>query len=74
MTGKELRRRRKALGWTQEHLARELEITRATLSAWEGRGEESVPRTASLSIEALSRLPDTRTWADDGIDPLRVVS
>ena len=74
MTGHELRERRSALGWTQEHLARELDITRATLSGWESRKDGPVPRTAELAVHALSRLPDTRSWADDGLDPLRVVA
>ncbi len=48
----ELRRRREALGMTQDDLAHELGVKMMTVSRWE-RGVYPIPRHISLAIEAI---------------------
>jgi DNA-binding transcriptional regulator YiaG len=48
----ELRTRRKALGWTQTELARELDISQPHLSNWE-RGVWSPPMYIFLALDAI---------------------
>jgi repressor LexA len=54
MKPEDLKRRREALGLTQEQLARELEVTVITVSRWE-RGVHAVPHYIALALEALER-------------------
>jgi transcriptional regulator with XRE-family HTH domain len=54
MTREDLQLKRKALGLTQEQLARELDVTVLTVSRWE-RGVYRVPRHIELAVEALER-------------------
>jgi len=54
MTREDLYLRRKALGLTQEQLARELDVTVLTVSRWE-RGVYPIPRHIELAVEALER-------------------
>jgi transcriptional regulator with XRE-family HTH domain len=49
----ELRRRREALGMTQDDLARELGVKMMTVSRWE-RGVYPIPRHIGLAIEAVN--------------------
>lgn len=48
----ELKRRREALGLTQEQLARELDVTTMSVSRWE-RGVYPIPYYIGLAMEAL---------------------
>jgi transcriptional regulator with XRE-family HTH domain len=48
----ELRRRREALGMTQDDLARELGVKMMTVCRWE-RGVYPIPRHIGLAIEAI---------------------
>ena len=48
----ELRRRREALGMTQDDLARELGVKMMTVSRWE-RGVYPIPRHIGLALEAI---------------------
>jgi len=52
MKPEELRRRREALGLTQEQLARELDVTTMSVSRWE-RGVHPIPLYIGLALEAL---------------------
>lgn len=71
-TGHELKAvRTETLGMTQEEMARELGVSRPTLSSWENAGEEYVGRIVYLSVQALLRLPDTRSWGQDGLQTFR---
>lgn len=54
MKPEELKRRREALGLTQEQLARELEVTTMTVSRWE-RGVHDIPNYIGLALEALEK-------------------
>jgi len=54
MTREDLQFRRRALGLTQEQLARELDVTVLTVSRWE-RGVYPIPRHIELAVEALER-------------------
>lgn len=47
-----LKRRREALGMTQDDLARELWVKMMTVSRWE-RGVYPIPRHIELAIEAI---------------------
>lgn len=59
MTGEELKRWRKHIGWTQADLMEELEVSsRQTLSSWENSKE--VPRLVELAITALDRIEACR--------------
>jgi transcriptional regulator with XRE-family HTH domain len=68
MTGNQLRERRKLLGLSQDLLAKELRVSRPTISAWEARGTEAIDHLVFLAVEALSRNPDLRSYARDGLD------
>jgi transcriptional regulator with XRE-family HTH domain len=52
MKPEELRRRREALGMTQDDLARELGVKMMTISRWE-RGVYPIPRHIALAVEAI---------------------
>ncbi len=52
MKPEELKRRREALGLTQEQLARELDVTTMSVSRWE-RGVYPIPHYIELAIEAI---------------------
>jgi transcriptional regulator with XRE-family HTH domain len=52
MKPEELRRRREALGMTQDDLARELGVKMMTVSRWE-RGVYPIPRHIALAVEAI---------------------
>jgi len=52
MKPEELKRRREALGMTQDDLARELGVKMMTVSRWE-RGVYPIPRHIALAIEAI---------------------
>jgi transcriptional regulator with XRE-family HTH domain len=54
MTGKELRKRRKDLGFTQEQLAKKLEVTANTVARWE-RDEMKIPPFLGLALETVER-------------------
>jgi transcriptional regulator with XRE-family HTH domain len=54
MTPADLKRRREALGLTQEQLARELDVTTMTVSRYE-RGVNAIPHIFELALEALER-------------------
>ena len=54
MKPEDLKRRREALGLTQEQLARELEVTVMTVSRYE-RGVNPIPHVIELALEALER-------------------
>lgn len=54
ISGDELRRRREAMGLTQERLAEELDVATNTIARWE-RGERSIPSFLSLALETLER-------------------
>lgn len=54
MSGKELRKRRKDLGLTQEQLAERLEVTANTVARWE-RDEMKIPPFLGLAIETIER-------------------
>jgi repressor LexA len=52
MKPEDLKRRREALGLTQEQLARELGVTMITVSRYE-RGVSEIPTYIKLAVEAL---------------------
>ena len=52
MTPEQMKRRREALGLTQEQLARELDVTAMSVSRWE-RGVYPIPQYIELALEAL---------------------
>ena len=52
MKPEELKRRREALGLTQEQLARELAVAVMTVSRWE-RGVNPIPYHIALALEAI---------------------
>lgn len=54
MTGKELRNRRKELGFTQEQLAEKLKVTANTVARWE-RDEMKIPSFLGLALETIER-------------------
>ena len=57
MTGSELRRLRKRLGYTQQTFIQELDVrSRQTLVTWEK--SETVPRLVELAALALEHLPE----------------
>lgn len=66
MTGLDLQELRKSLGLTQELLAKELGVSRPTISVWEKADKVPNSRLIELAFEALKRLPDTRNWHRDG--------
>jgi len=53
VTGKQLVDKRRALSHTQETLALELEITRATVARWEADNDQAIPKMAGLTISTL---------------------
>ncbi len=54
MTGEQLKARREALGYSQEHLARVLGIHAMTLSRWE-RGVLEVPLYMGFALRTIER-------------------
>jgi DNA-binding XRE family transcriptional regulator len=52
MTTDELRRRRKALGMTQEQLARVLDVSRQSVYMWES-GRTAIPALLELALRCL---------------------
>ncbi len=52
MRPEDLKRRREALGLSQERLARELDVAVMTVSRWE-RGVNPIPHYIALALEAL---------------------
>lgn len=52
MTARQLRRLRKALGWSQARLAEALGVHPMTVSKWE-RGEQPIPQMAALAIRCM---------------------
>lgn len=54
MNGKELREKRKELGFTQEQLASELQVTANTVARWE-RDEMKIPPFLHLALESIER-------------------
>lgn len=58
MTGEDLRRRRRTLGYSQQQLADRLGVTKNTVARWE-RGELMIgsPNMLRLAIERLERDP-----------------
>lgn len=54
MNGTELREWRRSLGYTQEHAAKEFEVTRATIQNWE-YGITAVPRAVELASRQILR-------------------
>ena len=54
MAGDELRKRREALGMTQEQLAGELGVAANTVARWE-RGERSIPPHLSLALKSIEQ-------------------
>ncbi len=52
MKPEELKRRREALGLTQEQFARELDVTTMSVSRWE-RGVYPIPHYIELALEAI---------------------
>ena len=52
MKPEDLRRRREALGLSQEQLARVLQVSAMTVSRWE-RGVNPIPPLLPLALEAL---------------------
>lgn len=59
MSGDTLRRRREALGLTQEELAYVLEVNPQTVSNWE-RGVGRIKRMVGLALAHLAHLAETR--------------
>ena len=54
MKGKELKIKRNDLGFTQEQLAKELQVTANTVARWE-RDEMKIPPFLHLAIETIER-------------------
>ena len=54
MDAEELKKRREALGMTQEQLAEALTVHAMTVSRWE-RGERSIPSHLPLALETIER-------------------
>ena len=52
MSGAELRRIREGMGWTQEQLAKRLDIHRLTISRWE-HDHVPIPRTVEMVLENI---------------------
>lgn len=57
MTGDQLKLRRTALGWSQEKLARELDVSNASVARWEQFKEREIVASGMLvlAIETLER-------------------
>jgi transcriptional regulator with XRE-family HTH domain len=64
--GRRIRLRRQALKWSQQELADQLGVNRATVSAWE-RGKHLPERTegAIESVLGISLAPGTVPWYDE---------
>ena len=70
MRADRLKERRKAKGWKQGDLAREMMVSRSTVAMWE-TGANEIP---TPTLERLSDLLDTSPayllgWTDDPVDP-----
>jgi len=69
MTGSELARRRKQLGYNQDRFIRELGVgSRQTLSSWENA--DDIPRLVVLALYALERCPECQETVGNRI-PVR---
>lgn len=55
LTKEELKEWRESVGWSQERLARELEVSRVSVSNWES-GFRPITKTLSLAISKLKAL------------------
>lgn len=54
MTGSELKKRRTALGYSQEKLAQTFEISVSTIARWEQLKDEEIPNGKILHLALLS--------------------
>ena len=59
MTGAEWAQCRKRLGYTQEQLRDQLDLSRQTIVAWEAPNS-IVSRVAELALHALEHVPESR--------------
>ena len=66
ITGTDFKAIRKQLGLTQQAMAKELGVSRPTISAWEKQGEGHLDRMVYLAVQALVHLPKTRRYGADG--------
>jgi hypothetical protein len=68
LDGRELRRRRLALGWTQADHAKRLEVAPNTVARWE-RGERGIAHPAMLSamLDVIEAQADTRTAETEAV-------
>jgi transcriptional regulator with XRE-family HTH domain len=55
MTGQDLKGRRQASGWSQEALARLLDVSLSTVARWEQMRDDEIPNSTmlELALEAL---------------------
>jgi DNA-binding XRE family transcriptional regulator len=60
----ELRQRRKALGMTQEQLARVLGVSRQSVFMWES-GRTAIPALLELALRYLELVPAAESKSDD---------
>jgi DNA-binding XRE family transcriptional regulator len=60
----ELRQRRKALGMTQEQLARVLGVSRQSVFMWES-GRTAIPALLELALRCLELVPAAESKSDD---------
>jgi transcriptional regulator with XRE-family HTH domain len=54
MQGEELKRNRERLGWTQEYLAKRLDVTSMTIKRYES-GKIEIPRVVELALKEIER-------------------
>ena len=71
MTGLDFQLMRKSLGLTQDLVAKELGVSRPTVSAWEKSEKVPNSRLVFLALEALKRVPELRSWHRDGAYPAK---
>lgn len=55
MTGDDLRALRHGYDLTQKQLAERLGVNHATVSRWEARGDEALPRRVVILVRAIER-------------------
>jgi len=63
MSGKELKEKRNELNFTQEQLAKELQVTANTVARWE-RDEMKIPPFLHLALETVKRKISSRSQLD----------